>query len=504
MTQPSLSLLVLFALAATASARPVTHDAATSVLGQPNAAGMTESLTPSVRTFYNPEGIAVDPTTGKVFVADRDNHRILRFSATAAYQTFAAAEAVFGQADFVSGQPNRGNGAPSADSLSDPACLSIDAAGRLWVADSGNARVLRFDNASSKPSGTAQADAVIGQAGFTTSAPADNSTSDWGFAQPVGVAVDHQGRLWVSDAMIPRILRFDNAATLSGDVPANGYLGETEGEAEEDPSDPTTFDSATVLASSLGAEGGGLSVDAAGRLWVADPSNHRVLCFENAAAKANGADADKVFGQAGFLSNDAGDPDTGAPTASSMNYPSYVTASPDGTIWVSDFLHSRVLGFPNAMTKPSGAAAGIVLGQANFVSGDAPAPYSARTLGSPAQIAVGREGSLLVVEYSEAARVVRYSDPVALVAPRTAKASKRGIVTIRGRTSGAALVQYRVVGQKGGYRNVQGTVVNWNARVTKLKRKRTNVFVSATAFDGRKADAVVQVRKPMPKKKRKK
>ncbi len=495
---PSAFAFVLFV--GTASARPVTYDAATSVLGQPNGSAMTESLDPTGRTFYDPEGIAVDPTTGKVFVADRENNRLLRFSATAAYQTFAAAEAVFGQEDFVSGQPNRGNGVPSADSLSAPACLCFDSAGRLWVADSGNSRVLRFDAASSKPSGTAQADAVIGQADFALAAPAANSTSDWGFAQPVGVAVDRQGRLWVSDAMIPRILRFDNAAALSGDVPADGYFGETEGEAEGDTVDPTTFDSATVLASSLGAEGGGLSVDAAGRLWVADPSNHRVLCFENAVDKANGADADKVFGQDDFLSNDAED----IPSGSSMNYPSYVTVAPDGTLWVSDFGNSRVLGLLNALGKPSGAAADIVLGQPGFASGDAPAQYSPRTLSSPAQIAIGREGSLFVVEYAGPARVVRYSDPLVLQAPKKARATKRGVVTIRGRTSGAVHVQYRVAGQKGGYRNARGTVANWNARVTRLKRKQTNVFVGATAFDGRRAEAVVKVKKPMPKKRKRK
>ena len=49
----------------------------------------------------------------------------------------------------------------------------------------------------------------------------------------------------------------------------------------------------------------GLAVDQSGRLWVVDSRNNRVLRFDNAASKPNGASADGVLGQSDFTSNSA-------------------------------------------------------------------------------------------------------------------------------------------------------------------------------------------------------
>ncbi len=207
--------LVLCSLASPAPARPKTHDAAVSVLGQVDLASEAGFNPPTASSFDNADGVAIDPTTGKLFVSDSENHRILRFSAVDAYRTNAPAEAVFGQADFVSQSANRGQVQPAANTLSNPSSLCCDAEGRLWVCDYNNARVLRFDGASSKASGAA-ADGVIGQPGFTTRVAATSQVADGGFENPSGIAVDAAGNLWVADASLPRILRFDAAAALGG------------------------------------------------------------------------------------------------------------------------------------------------------------------------------------------------------------------------------------------------------------------------------------------------
>lgn len=473
--------------------RPITYQPAVSIIGQPNFTSEIPAVPASASNFYNPDGVAIDPTTGKLFVSDTTNNRILRFSATAAYQTNPEAEAVFGQPDFTSDGTNRGNGEgnPSADSLDRPANLCFDSAGNLYVADYGNARVLRFDAASSKPATAATADAVIGQPDANSAGAASNSISDSGFVQPTGVAVDGTGRLWVSDSMIPRVLGFDNAATINGDVAADAWFGETEGESGM--VDMDTFDSETVNASSFGSDLWGLSVDANGHLWVADASNNRVLLFLNAASKANGADADKVFGHADFTSSTAESP----PTASSMDGPYYVTAAPDGTLWVSDYTNYRVLGFVNALGKTSGAPADIVLGQPDFVTKDSAGPYTSRKTTNPSQSAIGRGGSLFVGEYSNAGHIKRWSDPVAVSTPRTLT-TKRPTATLRGRSAGAIRVQYKVTGQ-GGFKTARGPAANWNARLTKLKKKTTPVTVRATAFDNRSASGLTRVKLKVPK-----
>jgi sugar lactone lactonase YvrE len=234
-----------------------------SILGQPSFTSAIASNPPTSRSLFGANGLAIDPTTGKLFISDEGNHRILRFSSTAAYQTHAEAEAVFGQPDFESKLANRG-GAPSSLTLSAPANLCFDAEGNLWVADSGNARVLRYTAASSKPQFGGAADGVIGQPGFTTNTPATNSTADSGFIEPVGVAVDSDDNLYVlENGNAPRILRFANAKTAFGDVAASSYLGTINGSNQFIPG---------VTATSFSTTPYGICVDAQDRLWVADAS----------------------------------------------------------------------------------------------------------------------------------------------------------------------------------------------------------------------------------------
>jgi DNA-binding beta-propeller fold protein YncE len=477
--------LVLFSLTGPVSARPKTHDAAVSVLGQPDLVSESGFNPPTAASLDNADGVAVDPTTGKLFVSDSENHRILRFSASDAYRTSATAEAVFGQADFVSQSANRGQVQPAANSLSNPSSLCCDAQGRLWVCDYNNARVLRFDAASSKASGAA-ADGVIGQPGFTTRAAATSLVTDSGFENPSGIAVDAAGNLWVADASLPRILRFEAAAALGAayDGTADGYLGKV------DSGEFVVSTGLTADAKGFGLGPGGIGLDAAGRLWASDPTNNRVLRFDDAANKIDGADADGVLGQPDFSTVTYLDP----PTAATMSSPYSVTVAPDGTVWVSDFVNHRILGFTGAAALVNGADADIVLGQPDFAS-NAELPNSARTIKAPSQVAIGREGSLFAAQFRAEGLVKRWSDPVTISAPRSARATKRGTAILRGSSTGAVRVQFRPTGSTG-YRKASGSPASWEVRLQQLRRPVTTVSVRAVAFDERTATAKVTVRKP--------
>lgn len=84
-----------------------------------------------------PQGVAVDPSSGDVFVGDTTSldgsvvsDRVQRFSDTGAFEA------------------QIGSGSGSGDGqFSRPARLSVDSTGRLYVLDQGNARVERFDAA---------------------------------------------------------------------------------------------------------------------------------------------------------------------------------------------------------------------------------------------------------------------------------------------------------------------------------------------------------------------
>jgi sugar lactone lactonase YvrE len=474
--------LALFALNVPLAARPKTYDAAVSVLGQTDLASESGFDPPTAASFDNADGVAIDPTTGKLFVSDSENHRILRFSAVDAYRTNASAEAVFGQADFVSQLPNRGQVRPAANTLSNPSSLCCDAQGRLWVCDYNNARVLRFDGASFKATGAAT-DGVIGQIDFDKSDPATAQIADGGFQNPSGIAVDASGNLWIADASLPRILRFEAAGSLGAayDGPADGYLGRV---------DSGTFvvsTGVTADAKGFGLGAGGISIDAAGRLWASDPTNNRILRFDDAANKADGADADGVLGQPDFSTVTYLDP----PSAETMSSPYSVTAAPDGTVWVSDFVNHRILGFVDAANKSNGASADIVLGQSGFAS-NGELPNSGRTIKAPTQVAIGREGSLFAAQFRAEGLVKRWSDPVRITAPRSARATKQGAAVLRGSSSGAVRVEFRTPGT-GTYQPASGGPAAWTVRLRRLTRPRTSVLIRAVAFDDRTDAASVAV-----------
>ncbi|MBI5933760.1 MAG: NHL repeat-containing protein [Chloroflexi bacterium] len=325
------------ARAALASFTPSNGQPAHLVLGQPNFTSKTQGT--SATAMFAPGGVAVDPTTGKVFVGDSMNYRILRFASLGALSNGAAAEAVLCQPDFVS--------QTSSLTACDPNGLSIDSAGRLWVADTTSNRVLRFDNASSKSNGAAP-DRVLGQPDFSTGTPGATASK---LNQPMGVFADSNGRLWVTDLSNNRVLRFDNAASKANGAAADGVLGQAD------------FTSAGSGTKSIRMKLPFMAfLDSAGRLWVADGYNCRVLRFDNAAAKANGAAADGVLGQPDFT--------TGGPSLTQSTFSVVESVTVDnstGTLYVSDS-NNRVMVFNNAAGKANGANADYVLGQPDFTS----------------------------------------------------------------------------------------------------------------------------------------
>lgn len=261
---------------------------------------------------------------------------MLHFDNAASKANGAAADAVLGQPDFTSAIDS-----VTQSSMSAPGGVTVDNAGRLWVGDYRAHRVLRFDAAASKANG-APADAVLGQSNFTTTSFGTNASN---FALPYNVFIDSAGRLWVADTGNNRVLRFDTAASKANGATADGVLGQPD------------FTTASQVTTASGMRlPSGVTIDTSGRLFVADTSNHRVLWFDTAVDKANGANADGVLGQPDFTT---GTRNTGGISATSLLFLSDATfdAASD-TLWVADIDNHRVLryGIPNAAPTISAIA----------------------------------------------------------------------------------------------------------------------------------------------------
>lgn len=374
-------LSMVLAIASLAQAQITDNPAAATQLGQADFTTRVAGI--SAGEFNGPSGIAIDPTSGKLFVSDRANHRVLRFASAADLSTGAQAEAVFGQEDFVT----KATGI-AANKLNTPIGINVDAQGRLWIADFSNNRVLRFDDAANKSSG-ADADGVLGHADFTTNTGSTFSQDK--LRGPVTVFVEPNGTLWISDFNNHRIIRHDNAAAKANGAPADGVLGQT----------GFTSAAAGVTASNM-ASPNAAWVDQNGTLWVADNGNLRVLRFDNAASKAAGADADGVLGQPDFTTK------VSSITRNGMGSLRFVWGDSQGRLFVIQENSHRITIFENAAAKANGADADYVWGQADFTTGSALNPPTASSFATPRAMFIDESaGQVWVADWSNH-RVLRF------------------------------------------------------------------------------------------------
>jgi uncharacterized protein (TIGR03437 family) len=323
------------------------------VLGQPgpnyvNAMGIGN------QGFTTPYGLAVDPATGNLYVADSSNNRILRFPSPFSNTTNYSPNAVLGQAGYTT----FGTGI-SSSALNKPESIAFDSAGNLWVADTGNNRVLRFPAAVLDGRSAPQADTVIGQKLFTTNAVNGGAAvSASGLNSPSGIALDSQNNLYVSDFNNARVLKF---ATLTTNAAATGLYGQT------------SFTARVISPASNSTMAGpaGLTVSASGTLYVAVPSENRVLAF------ASGNTASTVYGQSSLTTSSPNISTTPFASANGLLNPEGVQVDVNGNVYIVDTGNNRVLYYAaNSRTATN------VWGQANF-TGNEPNSLKANSIGVP-------------------------------------------------------------------------------------------------------------------------
>jgi len=230
--------------------------------------------------LYSPEGVAVDTSgsTPILYVADTGNNRILAWkNATSATLTNLQPP------DLIIGQPNAYSTLPATNGgLYFPGGLVVDPKGNLYVADSGNNRVLRypapFANSNASP------DMVLGQPDMFTARSANQggnpsattlslSTTHYGIRVVPALAMDKAGNLYVSDPGNNRVLQYPAASLTAGatDPAAAVVIGQSGFAVVAGPSSVT--DRSTL------ATPAGLAFDSAGHLFVADTDAGRLLVF---------------------------------------------------------------------------------------------------------------------------------------------------------------------------------------------------------------------------------
>jgi len=232
-------------------------------------------------------GLVVDSTssstgTPHLYVSDPNNNRVLGFADARLVGLGVSADLVIGEPDLFTSVCNYGSTVanpagitpawqPNQSSLCYPTGLAVDpASGDLYIADTGNGRVLRFP-APYGPSGPSQsacplpfpscADLVLGQSAFT--GPSNTRASQSVMLSPYGLVFDTAQGLIVSDLTANRVLMFPIKNATNGES-ASKVIGQP---------------NYTVTTPSPLNGPHHIAEDSIDQLYVADTNNGRILVF---------------------------------------------------------------------------------------------------------------------------------------------------------------------------------------------------------------------------------
>ncbi|MBI2103846.1 NHL repeat-containing protein [Candidatus Woesebacteria bacterium] len=338
-----LSLLILISLYLSIPVSPTsayyTNMSAEVVVGQPDFTSSSSGT--SATSLNNPRGVATDGR--RLFIADRLNHRVLIYNSIPTINN-QSADVVIGQANFTNNSANQG-GSASANTLLGPVRVATDGT-KLFVADTGNNRVLIFN--SIPTSNDASADVVVGQPDFTTTSSGTGANKTVG--RPRGVYSDGN-KLFIADTTGNRVLVYNSIPATNG-ASADVVVGQP---------DFTTTSAATTQSKLSFPEG--LFSDGQ-RLYITDPGNsplnNRILVWTSLPA-SNGAPADLVLGQPDFTTANAG-----STTSSTFNGPRSVWVNKN-RLFVGDGSNCRVMIW-NSIPSTNMASADLVLGQPDFTT----------------------------------------------------------------------------------------------------------------------------------------
>jgi sugar lactone lactonase YvrE len=333
------------------------------------------------------------PPAQHLAVADSENNRILIFDAP--FTTNENASAVLGQPDFSQQQPNQGAAGPADNTVSFPRGVAMDAAGNLYVADSGNCRVLQFRPPFST---NMNASLILGEAPQGDGSCATGPSAVDG---PSSVALDAHGDLWVVEAnrvaeFTPPFSNGMSASVVVGQASASGDPCNGGGATGASGNPPATAEN---LCNGIAA-----AFDSKGNLWVSDTVNGRVM--EYAPPFSTGMAARLELGVTGTQPFTTPGCANAEVAAAKLCFPQGLAFDTSGDLWVTTAFNG-ISEF--APPFSNGMAAKMVFAQPPAGNN---APPAANTTTIPYGIFQSGNGNLLIADTGDN-RVLIFAPPFA-------------------------------------------------------------------------------------------
>ncbi|MBO9540875.1 SMP-30/gluconolactonase/LRE family protein [bacterium] len=332
--------------------------AGTGVMGSDGDGGLATAAQLSA-----PYGLALD-AAGNMYIADSNNYRVRKVAPNGIITTYAGSTYGF------SGD----GGAATAAQMKPPYSLALDGTGNLYIADSDNARIRKVD-----PDGLITT--VAGRTGASYGGDGGLATNAY-LSSPNGVAADATGNLYIADSSNNRIRKvaLDGTITTVVGSGTKGYSG------DGGPATGAALDFPR-----------GVTLDAAGNLYIADYSNHCVRKVTPGGTISTVAGSG-VGGYGG---------DGGQAVAANLYYPNAVSVDAAGNLYIADGTNYRVR---------TVSAAGVITTLAgtgsNSYGGDGLQATIAQMKG-PSDAALDAAGNLYVAEYQN--HVIRKVTPEGIV-----------------------------------------------------------------------------------------
>ena len=242
---------------------------------------------------------------GNLYLADFDIQRIRIVSPSGIINTFAGS----GPASYLAGAYSGDGGPATAARFNSPIGVAADAAGNIYIADQGNARVRKVDAA-----GIVTTFAGNGITGYTGDGGAATLAQ---INNPKCLYVDRNGNLYIAEKSTGRIRIVDSHGIINtfAGVGIPGFGGD---------GGPATM---AMLNNPQQITG-----DALGNIYFADWGTHRVRKID-ASGIINTIAGTGTLGFSG---------DGGPAIAARLNYPSGVGIDAIGNVYISDGLNDRV------------------------------------------------------------------------------------------------------------------------------------------------------------------
>ena len=302
-------------------------------------------------SLFLPMGVTVD-AANNIYIADTYNNAIRRVDSQTGIITTIVGNGKGGAS---------GDGGPaSAATLNLPSSVQLDAAGNLYIADTGN-NVIRVVNAASGTISTVAG--TMGQHGYSgDSGKATLATLE----SPHGITLDSDGDLYIADTGNNVIRLVAGSSGVISTIAGNGIAA-------------YTGDNGAAAAASLNGPWG-ISLAGTGELYIADQNNNAIRKVSSAQIMSTVAGN----GVAGFAG------DGRIASTSRLNTPGGVTIDVAGNIYISDSGNNRIRKINSATQVIS-----TIAGSGGY--GDS-FPANIASLYGPFTIALDGKGDLFIAD----------------------------------------------------------------------------------------------------------